>query len=578
MNDLERDLREALKEKAEEARPAAAAPAPLLRRARRRQLRTILAGVITALAVVAGSLFGLRTLIRSPEPPAPRGGAPERTSTIQDFTITAPEGWTLVDLWPLAKAIAVSSESLAAQAAASPQAVQSPAPASPQAAQSPTPASPQAAQSPAPARSPTSETSPIPVPAGIPLFQLSNGDVGLAPVCGGEVPVDGAALYVALDADALQRTQLRLPPDWPVALPDQASVGPCGTGYYARFAVGPRPYFAFAEFGSNVSSQDRQQLIDAYDAMRVNPVPLIGPRADTPGYVIASGTAGGHPWNLEARPAKVNVELQFTQADDSGAAASGDADFTVPGRTQLEGTHGTIDGERIVFGAVAFEAEGIEYRAADGSVVDGTIMALPQTLDAPFNAFYVVVEGSQRGVVVAIAGDGQEIATVPPAEQGPVTSPEPSGGATPRGGGVIAQGSAFGGTWKLTLSTEPTGGYCLSFESLGQGSGMCSATAPTGQPDNPPGQRPVVDVSPAGKGLGAFIVGSVPVDVERVGLVGSDGRNDTAGLFSSPKGSADVRYFVLPVDGSGAGRIVFEDANGAQLYPPEHITWSPTGS
>jgi hypothetical protein len=66
-SDLDRELRETLTERRERLRPSPVAPDGLLRRARRRAVRTVVLGVVSAAAIVAGSVGGIQALLRAPE-------------------------------------------------------------------------------------------------------------------------------------------------------------------------------------------------------------------------------------------------------------------------------------------------------------------------------------------------------------------------------------------------------------------------------------------------------------------------------------------------------------------------------
>ena len=61
--DLDHELRETLAERRAELRPSPVAPDGLLRRARRRGVRTVVLGVIAATAIVAGSVGGIQALL-----------------------------------------------------------------------------------------------------------------------------------------------------------------------------------------------------------------------------------------------------------------------------------------------------------------------------------------------------------------------------------------------------------------------------------------------------------------------------------------------------------------------------------
>src|SRR6187200_2927009 len=108
MNDTERDLRELFESKARDAGSAPPVTREVLRRGRRRQIGTVVVAGVTALAVAAVAVVSLQALHRA-DTTVPGGarGNPAFTATIQNFTLTVPQGWTLIDQWPLASNMAV---------------------------------------------------------------------------------------------------------------------------------------------------------------------------------------------------------------------------------------------------------------------------------------------------------------------------------------------------------------------------------------------------------------------------------------------------------------------------------------
>lgn len=176
------------------------------------------------------------------------------SATVLGLSVTYPEDWTLVDLWPLARSIASWPDPIGTF---------------------------------------------ISVPegtnerGGLPVLQLSNVDLGLRPVCGAETTTDEAVLYVAMNGgpyllaeDGTAR--------WPGALTQDD--GPCGPGWYAYRhstedngdgTMGERPYLAFARFGPAASAEDRRIVFDAYDSLSFAPADILHPPAEeSPWYVM----------------------------------------------------------------------------------------------------------------------------------------------------------------------------------------------------------------------------------------------------------------------------------------------------
>ena len=230
--DIERELRELFRDKAGEAPvstlgTSGAAPQQVLRRGRRRQVGTVLGSALVAVALAVTSFTGLRSLLRSDTDPFQSGqyDVYERTATIEAFTVTSPSDWYLVNQWPLSMLIAVEGTSGASDAcvAVPNDVVQE-------------------------CNDTGEETSsPIPVPHGLPMLQLSNVDLGLTTnACADGLPADGAALYVAVDAHPPVGGDAPPIPEFPpgTGLPPEGD-GPCGPGRYAHFKVNGEPLFAW---------------------------------------------------------------------------------------------------------------------------------------------------------------------------------------------------------------------------------------------------------------------------------------------------------------------------------------------
>jgi hypothetical protein len=264
MNDTERDLRELFETKAREAGAAPRVTPEVLRRGRRRQAGTIAVAGITALAVSAAAVVSLQALNRADTDAVPGGphGNPSFTATIQDFTLTVPQGWTLIDQWPIGATMAVGSSGGSSSSCVG-QAV--PAGTGKNAPQPDASASDCADQQKPPPEPPT-----IPL-GGFPMLALSNDDPGLnGSVCTAlrTLPSTSAALYIGLDYAATSNAGWQNDiPAWPQPLVNvlegdlPVEQMPCGPGGYSRFQTGGAPYIAWAGFGSEVTAADRQALL-----------------------------------------------------------------------------------------------------------------------------------------------------------------------------------------------------------------------------------------------------------------------------------------------------------------------------
>jgi hypothetical protein len=413
MNDLEHDLRELLQRKAGEARATAGAPQGVMTRGRRRQVGTVIVSVITTGLLVVASIAGVRGLLRADHAETPGGArrAPfTRTATIEGITMTSPSDWALIDEWPLARStVSSSGSSCSGTATVGPDGGTS-----------------NSRQTCSREAKPT----PVALPAGLPILQLTNFDPGLSStICSSGSPAeqgDHVGLYVAIDEQMLSVPGANLP-EWPVRIDENSRTehGPCGFGYYAHFLVGGVPYLAFLTYGTPASAETIRVVMDAFATMTIAPTQIQGSPNDTPGYVLAGGTsATGDAWRLEVRPTAANVDMQLITA---AGHASGVADFGVPDNANLEVGGGAGS---IMFGAVTKEATGVELRPDDGGpIVQGTIFSLPPSLDAPFDGFFLDsgsgVVGRRSGQAVAVGPDGD----LPEPANGGRTTGSPSAGA-----------------------------------------------------------------------------------------------------------------------------------------------------
>jgi len=85
VSDVDRELKELLRRKAEEARLDPGAPAPVLRRARRRRIGNAVVAGLTTAAVVAGAFVGVRVALHQP---AHKGGGVASTPTAHRVWLT----------------------------------------------------------------------------------------------------------------------------------------------------------------------------------------------------------------------------------------------------------------------------------------------------------------------------------------------------------------------------------------------------------------------------------------------------------------------------------------------------------
>jgi len=384
MNDLEHELRELLESKSRDARVDPVPAREVLRRARLRQAGVAVGSAAIAAVVMIGAIAGLQAFLgptRS-DPIVTSVDPTPATKLPAGVTVTYPRDWVLVDLWPLASGIATSVVSEGGDG-------------------------------------PSTEE-PIDVPAGLPILQLSNQDLGLAPYCrdGGTPSTDEALLYVALDVGALQAG--RSLPAWPVEPAPES--GPCGEGFYAHWLSGDRvPYLAYLGLGPEAALPDRDVLFDAFESLRFGPVelPASGPPSGaTPGYVLDSLESGDAPRNLELRQNRdgsLSLALVLPNQPEvepilvSGftVPGGGDIELTVTSAARVNGDGGLTDLGMIVFGVASERVATVEIRMDDGTTVVADLIPFPASLKEPLRAFVAQPPATGPWQVVAFDADGQ---------------------------------------------------------------------------------------------------------------------------------------------------------------------------
>jgi hypothetical protein len=369
---------------------------------RRRSGRVVAAAVALAVCAAAGAVTW--TAFR-PQ----RTGVGEEpvvqdvSSTVLGVSVTYPEDWTLVDLWPLARSIASWPEPIG-----------------------------------------TSISVPVGTNerGGLPVLQLSSVDLGLRSVCGTGTTADEVVLYVAvnggpylLDEDGHAR--------WPGTLTQDD--GPCGPGWYAYRhttedngdgTTGERPYLVFARFGPDASVEDRRIVFDAYDSLSFAPADILHPPAEesplyvTPGIDAASMACAGR----STIPADVDGDgvrdLVYHDWID---------DRAVLGLCLGSGATGTMEGagQTEVLGVADVNADG-----GDEILYGGT------SVSAAFIDMAVWIDGALHQVMLP---NGEPLMLVDGAEIGDRTTASAFGCDGPDGGGdislVTVQEGRDGLTW-----------------------------------------------------------------------------------------------------------------------------------
>jgi hypothetical protein len=406
-------------------------------------------------------------------------------------------------------------------------------------------------------------SSPIPVPHGLPMLQLSNVDFGLtANACEAGLPGGAAVLYVALDYDAaiggiVDPSIQEFPPG--IGLPPESD-GPCGLGRYTHFTVNSERFFAWIGLGADVSAEDREIVETTYEMMSAipdwTPQP---PDQVTPGYVVAGFTEGGVPWRLEARPGQDVTISRVTSGSTS------DFEFALQNQPVTWccspiAYPGQVGG--VVFGTVQRGASGVEFRADNGSAaVEGTILPPPSSLGSGFDLFFIEGANGLGDVVPVGLGTGD---TIPP-------TPSASPIAEPRDEVVELSGVFEGATWSVRF-TGAFADQSACIEPVIDGDVFGQTCPPVMTTVASSGEPHLEDW------YGTFLLraGSVPVEVVEIRFVNDDDAIVPTDFQCEmgPTGwtDPDVRVCVQLLPMSGSGTIEYVDAAG-NVVSDEGIAW-----
>ena len=545
--DIENELRELFREKAGEAPLAApstpvAAPQRVLRRGRRRQIATVVGAAAVVALLVVGSVAGVQGLLGRGAEPLPVGhySVFQRTATVEAFTLTSPSDWYLVNEWPLSLQIAVEGTSGSAGFEC-----QAPAAGSGDV---------QECQD-----VPSKATlSPLALPHGLPMIQLTNVDLGLeANACRDGVTGDGAILYVAYDAErALAGISDPSIPPFPSGdgLPPEGD-GPCGPGRYAHFTVNGEPFFAWIGLGSDVSAGDRETVETAYEQMSAIPDWTLEPPAQaTPAYVLAGGRLeSGGTWRLDLRPGDRSPELFLDPIDPLPGIEAGHGQDTVVPAVPIESCCPSDDGLLdVTFGFVRRDATGVELQSrSTGEAIAGTIVPIPPslaTIDA--DVFFIEGTGGLDGSVVALGIDATASEEPPTAE--------------PRSATVELTGSREGHDWTARFSGAfEDASACIGVTVAGaQGSDGPSCRG-SDLETSWAGEQPSLDLWMF-DGL-AVAAGSVPVEVDAVRFKSDDATRPVleGECTTGPVGWTDHDVCAVGLPAEDAGTFEYLNADGA---------------
>ena len=439
MNDLEQRLKDVLETDAAKAPRVPRAPEGLKRQVRRRQICTSLVGTVAVVAILGVSLAGLRAVDRS------QGTTPvddpwadyqvfERTARIENFTITSPSDLYLVNQWPwsLDALAGLRNEAERARDDCKSQ--------------------------------PRGEARRNCVDATfgqgsgtvVPVFQLSNTDPGLrTSPCMEPTSVSSEEIVMTIAYDNLSSATnfgAGDEPPWPVTYTEDADFDrtPCGPGVYMPFAspdgeLGSYPYLAHIVAGDDVTDDDRNAVIDAFNTMEVGGLERFfdaGDQPSEPAYVLAGGENAAGPWTLQLRSGRssdASLELSLISAEGG---------TTLSDPSVSEGSPIMQAGGDPVYGVVTKAATGVEVRSAGGPPGEpAQLIPLPPSLPFDFDVFFGLNTSDEPAEAIPLG-----VSTGIPMSPTPTVAPGPeSSSPNHREDGFhkVVVGESAGVTWSL---------------------------------------------------------------------------------------------------------------------------------
>ncbi|HYZ13289.1 MAG TPA: hypothetical protein VFA08_06735 [Actinomycetota bacterium] len=353
MNDLERELRNALDREAGDA-PAPHDAGAAVRRTRRRQVGMIAGSVIAAAALIAIAVVGFGALSGESGEVVPAS----TTEEMNGIRITFPDRWTLID--PDVAGLNGSD-----------------------------PGNPD----------------PLPQLPRI-VLALAPFDPGQLFGCPGMAEGDSPTFLMTIQEEprALTGDGARL---WPVELEpldvgtDESACYPGWEFLHAGWTAEGRTFEARVGFSPDVTDADRDALFRAFATMTFSPGKS-GPAA----AVLETGEIGGETWQLIASRDDSGLSLSV-ETDDMGSGIHG---FT-PESTELQFAEIVVGGgpgaRTLVFGAVPPGTAAIDCPHATAV----RTFDVPDEIDDRFEAFIVVLDVGREAELNAVDADGNVIAS-----------------------------------------------------------------------------------------------------------------------------------------------------------------------
>ena len=348
-----------------------------------------MAGAAAAVVVLLAGVVAVGAIrnptATMPANPSTYGG---RTATIDGITVTAPSGWTLIDDLPMARILPATSESCSLHGDRGSRGRSRR-------------ESGRLGRSGDPGSQPqqSCSTSPVAMPAGIPVLQLANFELppvgfvcDVADIDRTSIPSDGVVAYVA---------------EFPNGIKTGDFDGMCpGSEEIVTFADSnvTTVYAAVSVVGTNASAEDAavaREFINLLGGMRIVPSE---PSTAGPAYVVAAGDDGGTPWRLEAGFTSIGSTDQpigtmlVTTAPDGRETSE-----SAPPSTQLVDRATELgDGTWLQWGTAPASVTEVTSVTPDGTRSEATVVAWPDGLRSFTDA--VELDGSIWYTIVPVPG------------------------------------------------------------------------------------------------------------------------------------------------------------------------------
>lgn len=454
MNDMEHDLRALFEAKAHQVASSTAAPEQVLRRGRRREVRTVAMSVLASVVVLALAVAA-SNLLRTPADTVPgaTNGLPARTTTIGGVPVTAPAGWTLIDDTPMLNVVATSTESCSFSGTGT------------EVDANGSPVSPGTTANP----STSCASEPVASPAGVPFLQLANFEIPLmGSVCdlgdasATPLPNDGVAVYVA---------------SFPAGMSSQAAFDACpGAERYMQGSGSNGSTFALATNDGSVSltmaaiavagpgaSEADLEVARSFLQQpifgRTNPYLALDQNRVGPGYVLTAGGNAEAGWRLEAgigsyaengRPIAASI---FVRNGPKSESANRDA--TLGNSEDLD----VVGSQVIQHGNLAAGFTGVDVTGPTGDVTTSDVYAWPQGL---LDAAESQPLDNTGGIWIAAPPEEGEVTFLQGGAAQPTSTPQPT--AADRqlqtriddNGNVVVYGNDLGHDWEIHLDNGVT--------------------------------------------------------------------------------------------------------------------------